>query len=372
MQSNKQPGQSQSQSPLAKATTTKPTTTTVVGRSTILSVDLGRTATKSCISRNPADVVFIPSNVAQLSVEKARGGGFESKNTDPLLDLWLEYQGNGFAVGQLAADFGASLFGVDPAANPSKVNDALIKIFACVGYFNLKGDLDVVLGLPFYSQEQFEREKEQIMSLLSGPNTLVFRGEQVVVDIQSVRVMPEGYGSLIWCEAQGSKDMPNFADLSVAIVDVGHQTTDFLTVDRFRFARGVSQSEVFAMSKFYEEVAAKIEGADAQSLFLLEAVHKPQGQRFYRPRGATKPANLDEIVPELRKIFARDLCDRVVKWLPERVTDVVITGGGGEFFWQDLQPLLKDAQLRAHLTQPARKANSLGQYVYGEAQLAKR
>lgn len=374
MQSNKQPGQSQSQSPLAKATTTttKPTTTTVVGRSTILSVDLGRTATKSCISRNPADVVFIPSNVAQMSVEKARGGGFESKNTHPLLDLWLEYQGNGFAVGQLAADFGASLFGVDPAANPSKVNDALIKIFACVGYFNLKGDLDVVLGLPFYSQEQFEREKEQIISLLTGPNTLVFRGEQVVVDIQSVRVMPEGYGSLIWCEAQGSKDAPNFADLSVAVVDVGHQTTDFLTVDRFRFARGVSQSEVVAMSKFYEEVAAKIEGADAQSLFLLEAVHKPQGQRFYRPRGATKPANLDEIVPELRKVFARDLCDRVVKWLPERVTDVVITGGGGEFFWQDLQPLLKDAQLRAHLTQPARKANALGQYVYGEAQLAKR
>lgn len=369
---SKQPGPS-GQSPLAKAsTTTKVSTVGVGGRSTILSVDLGRTATKACVTRNPGDVVFIPSNVAQLSVEKARGGGFESKNTDPLLDLWLEYQGTGYAVGQLAADFGASLFGANPEDNPSKINDALIKIFACVGYFNLKGDLDVVLGLPFYSQEQFEREKEQIVSLLSGPNTLVFRGDQVVVDIKSVRVMPEGYGSLIWCEAQGGKDMPNFADLSVAVVDVGHQTTDFLTVDKFRFARGVSQSEVFAMSKFYEQVASKIEGADSQSLFLLEAVHKPQGQRFYRPRGATKPADLDAIVPELRKVFARDLSDRLVKWLPERVTDVVITGGGGEFFWQDLQPLLKEAQLRAHLAQPARQANALGQFVYGEAQLAKR
>ncbi|MGB3191521.1 MAG: ParM/StbA family protein [Limnoraphis sp.] len=348
------------------------TTTTTSSRRTILSVDLGRTSTKACVSRNPNEVVFIPSNVAQLTVEKARGGGFESENTDPLLDLWLEYRGDGFAIGQLAADFGANLFGGNDTDSPSKVNDALIKIFACAGYFKMKGDVEVILGLPFYSQEQFEREKEQIISLLMGPHVLLFRADQITIDIKSVRVMPEGYGSLIWCEAQKSKETPNFADLSVAIVDVGHQTTDFLTVDRFRFARGVSQSEVFAMSKFYEEVATKIEGADSQSLYLLEAVHRPAGQRFYRPRGSAKPVNLDEIVPELRKKFAQELSSRLVEWLPERVTDVVLTGGGGEFFWEDLQPLLKQAQLRAHLAQPARKANALGQFVYGEAQQVKR
>lgn len=371
MQSNKQPVGQPAIGPNT-IMNRQTTTTTTSSRRTILSVDLGRTSTKACVSRNPNEVVFIPSNVAQLTVEKARGGGFESENTDPLLDLWLEYRGDGFAIGQLAADFGANLFGGNDTESPSKVNDALIKIFACAGYFKMKGDVDVILGLPFYSQEQFEREKEQIISLLMGPHVLLFRADQITIDIKSVRVMPEGYGSLIWCEAQKSKETPNFADLSVAIVDVGHQTTDFLTVDRFRFARGVSQSEVFAMSKFYEEVATKIEGADSQSLYLLEAVHRPAGQRFYRPRGSAKPVNLDEIVPELRKKFAQELSSRLVEWLPERVTDVVLTGGGGEFFWEDLQPLLKQAQLRAHLAQPARKANALGQFVYGEAQLVKR
>jgi plasmid segregation protein ParM len=368
MQSNKQPVGQPAVGP--NAIVNRQATTN--NRRTILSVDLGRTSTKACVSRNPNEVVFIPSNVAQLTVEKARGGGFESRDTDPLLDLWLEYRGDGYAVGQLAADFGANLFGGDTTDSPSKVDDALIKTFACAGYFQIKGDVDVVLGLPFYSQEQFEREKEQIISLLTGPHVLLFRGEQITIEIKSVRVMPEGYGSLIWCEAQKSKETPNFADLSVAIVDVGHQTTDFLTVDSFRFARGVSKSEVFAMSKFYAEVAAKIEGADSQSLYLLEAVHRPAGQRFYRPLGSAKPANLDEIVPELRKKFAQELSSRLVKWLPERITDVVLTGGGGEFFWEDLQPLLKQAQLRAHLAQPARKANALGQFVYGEAQLVKR
>lgn len=370
-QINQQPGQPMQQPAISPNAITNRQTVTP-GKRTILSVDLGRTSTKSCVSRNPSEVVFIPSNVAQLTVEKARGGGFESKNTDPLLDLWLEYRGNGYAVGQLAADFGANLFGGESSDNPSKVDNALIKIFACAGYFKLRGDVDVVLGLPFYSQEEFEREKEQIISLLTGPHVLTFRGEQVMIDIKHVRVMPEGYGSLIWCEAQGNKEMADFAELSVAIVDVGHQTTDFLTVDRFRFARGASQSEVFAMNKFYEEVASKIEGADSQSLYLLEAVHRVAGQRFYRPKGSTKPVNLDEIVPDLRRKFAQELSVRLVQWLPERVTDVVVTGGGGEFFWEDLQPLLKQAQLRAHLAQPARSANALGQYVYGEAQLAKR
>ena len=67
--------------------------------------------------------------------------------------LWLEYQGYGYAVGQLAADFGANL-----GVGQSKVEAALIKVLASVGYFNLKGDILIVLGLPYLSQEQFEKE----------------------------------------------------------------------------------------------------------------------------------------------------------------------------------------------------------------------
>jgi plasmid segregation protein ParM len=333
--------------------------------STVLSVDLGRTSTKACVSRNPDEVVLIPANVAHLTVEQVRRGGFESQPTDPLLDIWLEFQGRGFAVGQLAADFGANL-----GVGQSKVEDALIKVLACIGYFNLKDEVSVVLGLPYYSQEQFDREKEQIVSLLRSPHVMSYRGEFVALEIPNVWVMPEGYGSLIWAEAQDKKSSsPDFPNLSVAVVDIGHQTTDFLMIDRFRFARGASKSEPFAMSQFYEQVAAQIQGADSQSLSLIEAVNRPEGERFFRPRGAVKPTNLDEILPSLRKSFARDLSDRLVAWLPERVTDVIVSGGGGEFFWNELRPLLRDARLKAHLAKPSRKANALGQYIYGETQL---
>lgn len=345
---------------------TKQTPVTSSLNKQILSVDLGRTSTKTCISRDPNEVVFIPANVAHLPVEQVRGGGFESRPTDPIMDMWLEYQGRGYAVGQLAADFGANL-----GVGQSKVEDALIKVLACIGYFELKGEVSVVLGLPFLSQEQFEKEKEQVINLLRSPHRMSYRGELMEVTIDQVWVMPEGFGSLIWSEAQETKNpMTDLTKLSVAVVDIGHQTTDFLMVDRFRFARGASKSINFAMSQFYEQVAAKIEGADPQSLFLIEAVHKPHGERFYRPRGSTKPTNLDEFLPSLRESFAAQLKDRLVEWLPERVTDVVITGGGGEFFWADLQPLLKDAKLRAHLADHSRKANALGQYIYGEAQVA--
>ncbi|WP_413172096.1 ParM/StbA family protein [Anabaena azotica] len=333
----------------------------------ILSVDLGRTSTKTCVNREPANVAFIPANVKQMSIEQIRGGVFESKATDPLMDLWMEYQGNGYAVGQLAADFGANL-----GVGQSKVEDALAKVLAAAGYFKLKDEISVIVGLPFLSLEQFEREKAQLMSLISGPHVMNFRGENVPLNVTKVWVMPEGYGSLLWCETQPNKgaSMPDLTKVSVGIVDIGHQTIDLLMVDNFRFARGASKSEDFGMSKFYEMVAKEIEGADSQSLALISAVNKPKGDRFYRPKGASKPANLDDFLPNLTEQFSREICSIVLAWLPERVTDVIITGGGGEFFWEDVQRLLKEAKINAHLAAPSRQANALGQYIYGEAQLS--
>ncbi|KAB8316595.1 ParM/StbA family protein [Tolypothrix campylonemoides VB511288] len=333
----------------------------------ILSVDLGRTSTKTCISREPNNVVFVSANVKEMSMEQVRGGVFEARATDPLMDLWLEYQGSGYAVGQLAADFGANL-----GVGQSKVEYALVKVLACAGYFKLKDEVSVILGLPYLSQEQFEKEKAQLISQLSGPHVMNFRGEPVSLNITKVWVMPEGYGSLLWTEAQPKKGaaLPDFTKVSVAIVDIGHQTTDCLMVDNFRFARGASKSEDFGMSKFYELVAAEIEGADSQSLSLIAAVNRPKGDRFYRPRGASKPTNLDDFLPNLIEMFSREICNRVLAWLPERVTDVILTGGGGEFFWEDVQRLLKEAKINAHLASPSRQANALGQFIYGEAQLS--
>lgn len=334
---------------------------------TILSVDLGRTSTKTCVSREPGNVVFVPANVKQMSIEQVRGGVFEARATDPLMDLWLEYQGNGYAVGQLAADFGANL-----GVGQSKVEAALVKVLASAGYFKLRDDISVVLGLPFLSLEQFEKEKAQLISQVGGPHVLNFRGESVSLNVSKVWVMPEGYGSLLWSEAQPKKSpsSPDFTKISVAIVDIGHQTVDLLMVDNFRFARGASKSEDFGMNKFYELVSAEIEGADSQSLALISAVNKPRGERYYRPKGASKPTNLDDFLPNLTEMFSREICSRVLAWLPERVTDVILTGGGGEFFWDDVQRLLKEAKINAHLAAPSRQANALGQYIYGEAQLS--
>ncbi|GCL36971.1 hypothetical protein SR1949_20770 [Sphaerospermopsis reniformis] len=333
----------------------------------ILSVDLGRTSTKTCVSREPGNVAFIPSNVKQMSIEQIRGGVFESKATDPLMDLWMEYQGKGYAVGQLAADFGAGL-----GVGQSKVEDALVKVLAAAGYFKLKDEISVVLGLPFLSLEQFEKEKTALISQVMGPHVFNFREESLSLNITKVWVMPEGYGSLLWSEAQPNKtpSFPDFTKISVGIVDIGHQTIDCIMVDNFRFARGLSQSEDFGMNKFYELVANEIGGTDSQSLALIYAVNKPKGERFYRPKGASKPTNLDDFLPNLTEQFSREICARVLAWLPERVTDVIITGGGGEFFWEDVQRLLKEAKINAHLAAPSRQANALGQYLYGEAQLS--
>ncbi len=341
---------------------------------TILSIDLGRTSTKACISRDPSEVLLIPANVAHLEVDQVRRGGDpddlgEGSKSSVLLDLWVEYQGRGYAIGQFAEDFGANL-----GVGQSKVDDALVKTLACAGYFGLEQPLNLVVGLPYPTQEQFDREKAQLIASLkgshNGSHNLSFRGKPVRIDLDNIWVVPEGYGSLVWCQymAQEQGRGPDFTPMVLAIVDIGHQTTDFLMVNRARFARGASKSlSEIAMSEFYKRVASQIKGADSQSLYFIEKVSAPPGERFYRPRGARQPTDLDEILPSLQKSFARELSDRLLDWLPDRVTDVILSGGGGEFFAESLKPLLAEAGLTTHIAQPSRLANALGQWLYGAA-----
>jgi plasmid segregation protein ParM len=337
-----------------------------IDKTNILSVDLGRAFTKTCISCEPNSVVFIPANVKRLSLEQVHHGVFESTVFEPLNNLWMEYEGNAYAFGQLAVELGANL-----GVGQSKLEDGLFKVLTSAAYFELEGNISVVLSLPYLTFEQFEREKTQLIKQVSGSHLFNFRGQCVSLNITKVWVMPEGYGSLLWAEAQPKKysTSPYFTKISVAIVDIGLQNIDLLMVDNFQFVKYISKSEDFGMNKFYELIAADIEGADSQSLTLISAVNKPKGKRFYRPKGASQPANLDDFLPNLIEQFSREICSRVLAWLPERVSDVIVTGGGGEFYWEDIQRMLKDAKVNTHLAAPARQANALGQYIYGEVKL---
>ena len=155
----------------------------------------------------------------------------------------------------------------------------------------------------------------------------------------------------------------------MAIVDIGYENINMLMMHNFRSVRDASKSE-FGTSKFYELIAAEIEGADSQCLKLITSVHKPKGERFHMPKGAIKPINIDDFLPNLIEMFSREICSRILAWLPKQVTDVIITGGDGEYFWEDIHRLLKEAKINSYLAAPSRQANALGQYIYGEAQLS--
>jgi plasmid segregation protein ParM len=336
----------------------------------ILSVDLGRTSTKACVSRELDNVAFIPANIKQISFSNTFYHDIDEYRIslnpiDPLMDVWLVHQGRGYILGQMAAECGANL-----GVGQSKLEDALVKVLAAAGYFKLKDEISVVISLPFLYQ--FDIEKAQLISMITGPHLFNFRGESVFLNITKVWIMPNGYGSLLWSETQPNKPttMPDLKKICLGIVDIGHQTIDMVMVDNFRFVRGASKSEDCGMSQFYEMVAQEIDGADSQSLRLIAAVNKPKGERFYRPKGASKATNLDDFIPNLTEQFSRETSSRILAWLPERVTYVIITGGGGEFLWEDLQRLLKENQVNAYLAAPSRQANALGQYIYGEAQLS--
>ncbi|WP_427160750.1 ParM/StbA family protein [Aliinostoc sp. HNIBRCY26] len=348
--------------PAVKIQILKPTN---VSSNTILSVDLGRNFTKACASCEPGDVVSIPAYV-----KKSPSFGYDRSGL-PLMDLRLGYEGSGYAVGQLAANLGANI-----GIGQSKLEDALIKVLASAAYFKRIGeiydDISVVISLPFFSTKEFEMQKAQLISMITGQHFMQFRDLPVQLNISKVWVMPEGYGTLLWSIALPKiSDIPDVTDAPVAIVDIGYENLQMLIVDNFRLVRDASKSESFGMSNLYERLSRYVESADSQSLAFIEAMNKSKGDRFYFPKGAYKSINLDDFLPKLTETFSRELCSRILAWLPEQVTNVIITGGGGEFFWNDIQRLLirTGSKINAYLATPSRQANALGQYLYGYSKI---
>ncbi|WP_414574662.1 ParM/StbA family protein [Anabaena sp. CCY 9402-a] len=339
------------------------TTISHIDKKTILSIDLGGSFTKACVMCDPENVVFIPSNVKPISVEDIENGVFESRPTDhPLLNLWIEHQGSGYAMGQLAADYGAN-FGI----GQSKLEDALVKVLTVAGYFKLKDEISVVMSLPFFSPQQFESEKAQLINIITGNHFIKFCDSAVDLNISKVWIIPEGYGSFLWlgCQRIKRSGNPDFTKAPLAVVDIGHQNINLLIVDNFKCVRDACKSEEFGMSKFYEIIAAEIKGADTPLLDLIAAVKKPNSKGLYLPKCANKLTKIDDSLPNLIEQFARETCSRLFAWLPEKVTDVIITGGGGEFYWEYVQRLLKEANINTYLAKPSCLANALGQYIYG-------
>ena len=83
----------------------------------------------------------------------------------------------------------------------------------------------------------------------------------------------------------------------------------------------------------------------------------------------TVATDLDTILPEIKSDFARELYNHLMRWLPERTRDIIITGGGGGFFWENLRALIKTSNLTPHFAVPPRQANALGQLAYGQIRL---
>ncbi|NEO33243.1 MAG: ParM/StbA family protein [Symploca sp. SIO3C6] len=331
----------------------------------VLSVDLGTTETKACLNANPEYVEFIPAYVKELSVNQVQGV-IQPFASDVYSNLTVEYRGKGYALGNRAEDEQGSL-----GLTESKVAHAVVKVLGIVTLFELTGDVALVIGLPYLSLEQFESEREQLIEALEFQTKVWnFRKETKEISVQEVFVIPEGFCSLYWAQQSDAK-APPFEKTSVAIIDIGHRTTDMLSVNRFNLAVGSTLSIPFAMSEFYRRVGERIGFGNHESSCLIQAVTALEGDRFFRPKGRRKGIDLDEVLPSLRSTFAEEVCDRVIEWLPERTRIVCVVGGGGKYFWQELKELFLEAGLKPYLIEPCRKATALGQWLYGSNQLIK-
>ena len=190
-------------------------------------VDLGMSGTKAAFCDEvtfqsylcPPKVADLPPSELQILQEQGNlfGGGLES-------GAYLQV---GDAVYALAAD--AEGRSNKTTAMLRKSTLAHLRMLGAIGEmahrFNVtRLRLDVGVALPF---DEYLSDQNEVTKVLSETRSFTYRGQQIEMETQAIKVLPEGAGLVQWRKFQALRRGES-ADRTYVVVLAGHRDLTFL------------------------------------------------------------------------------------------------------------------------------------------------
>lgn len=331
-----------------------------------LAVDVGGSSTKLLYQLRqwqepkyllvPPEVELIaPERFAEYQQMKGWIG-----SPSPEQEAWLELGNQIAVVGKFAAKF-------DPKdrLHELKYENALYKVLAGIGIIVQKHEmraqkqLRVRLAILLPWNEYTDRSKFQVKleKLLADYQ---FRGTRLKVKLETFLCRPEGGGLAV--AALGQKGTGWLRNKRIAVLMLGHRNVTALYFEYGELKSG--DSPLLGFNLFLERVCSLKSGLNrdtlATALFRARASKEAQ-QQIYQARGTYYPnwQELEEIKalatardPELRQQeisqihqalrtanqeYWGKLCQWFERVLPERLDEVIISGGAAHFLEPDLE-----------------------------------
>lgn len=255
-----------------------------------------------------------------------------------------------FFVGQLALKEGRSVqFTLDDVKHKHPVHDVVLLTALALLEPEAAGKL--VVGLPVdYYREQGQSLTHYLQNLSATAS--VNGGPETKINFDDVLVYPQGAGALLV-----APDMPSSG--IVALVDVGHKTTDCVALE---LGNGTSRP-VQSMCISVEAGIMHLHQAMAEEFLKLTGIRLPsvyaeQVLRTGRVWFRGQELDLSHILADARKVIARSIADGVLAAWGDRADFVrrVYLAGGGVLELPELNKMLPGSAV----IPDAQFANALG------------
>jgi plasmid segregation protein ParM len=227
--------------------------------------------------------------------------------------------------------------------------------------------VNVITGLPVGYYMEY---KDKLTQALEGEHTLQIHdsphGNEVVLNINRARVIPQPYGSLVdyLFREDGTVLRADAARQKIGVVDIGFKTTDFTVCKGFRHSeRGSSTTDTGIAKAFtyISEALNDMSGVNVEIYRLYDAVREGS----IKIRGAEYDLSKvkDEVFGRLATAVTSDM-ERV--WADDWDLELVLlAGGGGEALFEYLKPLVRGELALLKTQEDPRMGNVAGYVKYG-------
>jgi len=288
-------------------------------------------------------------------------------SSDVVPGLHLTLDGRSYFVGELAeSESRVRQFTLDQAQLVTQ-HFKTLALAALSKVLPGRVPVNVVTGLPV---GYFMEYKDRLSQALTGEHTLVIHdtpeGNEVVLNINRARVIPQPYGSLVdyLFREDGTVLRADAARQKIGVVDIGFKTTDFTVCKGFRHSERGSRTTDTGIAKaftYISEALNDMSGVNVEIYRLYDAVREGS----IKIRGAEYDLSKvkDEVFGRLAMAVTSDM-ERV--WADDWDLDLVLlAGGGGEALFEYLKPLVRGELALLKTQEDPRMGNVSGYVKYG-------
>lgn len=284
-----------------------------------IGLDLGFSQVKLV---TPSNKFIFPSIIGNPS-------SFELENKDVELidDLFLNYNGIVYYIGNKALSTNNARVCVTTDKTNS-INDK-IAFLASLGLSKSKDSLDIVTGLPV---EDFKKKglKDKLISNLSGSHSFTFRGKQLIINVNSVKVIPQAAGAfydyILNDKGKPKKETNDILNGIIRVIDIGYKTTDIITMAYGEYLSDKSCTIKKGMIDIHKELARYLNTTYDRNLPLTSMNEICRKQSFTHNG---KIINLSDIIYQIEYPIADCILNESNAILGDTMDINLVIGVGG-------------------------------------------